>query len=97
MEDLTGLSWTPSPSNGPSNDTKKPPPMSSGYLYPSISTARRNDNSGRSTPFSASSGPSNPPSKAPTPANDSFANLVSFNSSNPDKNLSLVERQKKLQ
>ena len=93
MDDLNGLSWTPSSSN----DTKKPPPMSSGYLYPGISTARRHDTSGRSTPFSASPGPSNPPSKTPTPANDSFANLVSFNSSNPDKNLSLVERQKKLE
>lgn len=71
--------------------------MSSGHLYPSMPSVRRSDTSGRSTPLSGSSAHSNPPSKSPTPANDSFANLVSFNSSNPDKNLSLVERQKKLQ
>jgi hypothetical protein len=66
--------------------------MSSGHLFPGMPST-----SGRSTPLSGSSAPSNPPSKSATPANDSFANLVSFNSSNPDKNLSLVERQKKLQ
>lgn len=70
--------------------------MSSG-LFPSMPAVRRSDMSGRSTPLSGSAGPSNPPSKSPTPANDSFANLVSFNSSNPDKNLSLVERQKRMQ
>lgn len=93
MEDLSGLSWTPTSPN----DSRKPPPMSSGHLFPSIPPVRRYETSGRSTPLSASSGPSNPPSKSPTPANDSFANLVSFNSSNPDKNLSLIERQKRLQ
>lgn len=92
MEDLNGLSWTPNPSN----DSRKPPPMSSGHLFPSM-PARRYDTSSRSTPLSASSGPSIPPSKSPTPANDSFANLVSFNPSSSDKNLSLIERQKRLQ
>ncbi|KAL1851273.1 auxilin-like clathrin-binding protein required for normal clathrin function [Paecilomyces lecythidis] len=89
MEDLSGLSWTPS-----SNEAKKPPPMSSSSLF---STMRSTPLSGRSTPLSGPSGPSNPPSKPTTPASDSFANLVSFNSSNPDKNLSLAERQKRLQ
>lgn len=68
--------------------------MSSSLLFPNV---RRNDTSGRSTPLSASSGASNPPSKSATPDKDSFANLVSFNSSNPNKNLSLIEQQKRLQ
>lgn len=57
--------------------------------------------SGRSTPLIAQeSKPSTngiSRSNASTPANDSFANLVSFNAADPSKNLSLQERQKKLQ
>ncbi|KAL4926046.1 UBA/TS-N domain protein [Aspergillus undulatus] len=90
MDDLDGLSWSPSSPN----DNRKPPPMSSGLFPP---TAIRNDTSGRSTPLSASSGRSNPPSKPATPSGDSFANLVSFGSSNANKNLSLVEQQQRLQ
>lgn len=90
MDDLNGLSWS---SSSP-NDTKKPPPMNSSFLFP---TARPNNTSGRSTPLSASSGPSNPPSKPATPSGDSFANLVSFSSSNTNKNLPLIEQQKRLQ
>ena len=90
MDDLSGLSFTPSSSNEP----KKPPPMSSSTLFPDV---RRNDNSGRTTPLSTSSGRSNAPSKSATPAGDSFANLVSFGSSNPNKSLSLAEQQKRLQ
>ncbi|KAE8374255.1 hypothetical protein BDV26DRAFT_47813 [Aspergillus bertholletiae] len=90
MDDLSGLNWN----SAPSNDPRKPPPLSSNLLF---SNVRRNDTSGRSTPLSASSGASNPPSKSATPDKDSFANLVSFNSSNPNKNLSLIEQQKKLQ
>ncbi|KAF7592056.1 hypothetical protein BBP40_000721 [Aspergillus hancockii] len=90
MDDLSGLNW----SSNPSNDPRKPPPMSSGLLFPNV---RRNDTSGRSTPLSASSGSSIPPSKSATLDKDSFANLVYFNSSNPNKNLSLIEQQKRLQ
>ncbi|QMW45643.1 hypothetical protein G4B11_009098 [Aspergillus flavus] len=90
MDDLSGLNWN----STSSNDPRKPPPMSSSLLFPNV---RRNDTSGRSTPLSASSGASNPPSKSATPDKDSFANLVSFNSSNPNKNLSLIEQQKRLQ
>ncbi|KAE8352744.1 UBA/TS-N domain protein [Aspergillus coremiiformis] len=87
MDDLSGLNWN----STSSNDSRKPPPMSSGVLFPNV---KRNDTSGRSTPLSTSSGASNPPSKSD---NDSFANLVSFNSSNPNKNLPLIEQQKRLQ
>lgn len=95
MDDLNGLSWSAS-----SNEPKKPPPMSSnttGLLFPDV---RRNDASGRSTPLSTSSGRSNTPTKPATPAGDSFANLVSFGSSNSNvskNNLSLGEQQKRLQ
>lgn len=89
MDDLAGLSWTPS-----SNDSnKKPPPMSSGLM----NTMRVPSIQARPTPPPSSNGHSNPPSKPATPANDSFANLVSFGSSNNNKNLSLLEQQKKLQ
>ncbi|KAL4895977.1 hypothetical protein BDV59DRAFT_171777 [Aspergillus ambiguus] len=90
MDDLSGLSW----SSNSANEPRKPPPMSSGLLYPTVTRA---ETSGRSTPLSGSSGVSNPPSKSATPDKDSFANLVSFGSSNSNKNLSLLEQQKRLQ
>ncbi|KAJ5958751.1 Ubiquitin-associated/translation elongation factor EF1B N-terminal eukaryote [Penicillium vulpinum] len=89
MEDLNGLSWS-SDSKNPS----KPPPMSSGYLYPTMPS---NGGSGRSTPLSATSNRSSSPSKPATSTGDSFANLVSFNSSAGNKNLTLLEQQKRLQ
>ncbi|KAK4868158.1 hypothetical protein LT330_007356 [Penicillium expansum] len=89
MEDLNGLSWS-----SDSKTQSKPPPMSSGYLYPSIPS---NGGSGRSTPLSATSNRSSSPSKPATSTGDSFANLVSFNSSAGNKNLSLMEQQKRLQ
>ncbi|KAL4947349.1 hypothetical protein BDW69DRAFT_178581 [Aspergillus filifer] len=90
MDDLNGLSWN----SNPSDNARKPPPMSSG-LFPAAGI--RSNTSGRSTPLSASSGPSNPPSKPATPSGDSFANLVSFGSYNANKNLPLIEQQKRLQ
>lgn len=47
--------------------------------------------------MSAASNRSNSPSKPPASTGDSFANLVSFNSSAANKNVSLVEQQKRLQ
>ncbi|RAH71799.1 UBA/TS-N domain protein [Aspergillus aculeatinus CBS 121060] len=91
MDDLSGLNWASTSSN---NDARKPPPMSSGSLFQNV---RRSELSGRSTPLSASSGPSNPPSKSATPDKDSFANLVSFNAASANKNLSLLEQQKQLE
>ncbi|EEA24330.1 auxilin-like clathrin-binding protein required for normal clathrin function [Talaromyces marneffei ATCC 18224] len=89
MDDLAGLSWTPS-----SNESNKPPPMSSGLM----NTMRVPSIQPRPTPSPSSNGySSNPPSKPATPANDSFANLVSFGASNNNKNLSLLEQQRKLQ
>ncbi|KAL8830600.1 MAG: hypothetical protein Q9170_005665 [Blastenia crenularia] len=73
MDDLSGLSWTPS---GLGDNKQKPPPMNQIPNKPSANDVTR--------------------SKASTPANDSFANLVAFNAANPSKNLSLLEQQKKL-
>ncbi|KAJ5280216.1 hypothetical protein N7478_005588 [Penicillium angulare] len=90
MDDLNGLSWS-SNSNAPAN---KPPPMSSGLLFPNT----RQTNSGRSTPLSVASNRSNSPSKpAATSTGDSFANLVSFGPASSNKNLSLLEQQKQLE
>ncbi|CRG87282.1 Auxilin-like clathrin uncoating factor SWA2 [Talaromyces islandicus] len=93
MDDLNGLDW----SSGP-KEAGKPPPMSSSSLF---STMRASPTSGRSTPLSAASIPASnpkPPSKPATPANDSFANLVSFGTSGAsNSNLSLLEKQKLLQ
>ncbi|PLB45979.1 UBA/TS-N domain protein [Aspergillus steynii IBT 23096] len=90
MDDLSGLNWSAGSSNGP----QKPPPMSSGSYFPNVRPANP---SGRSTPLSSSSTPSNAPTKAATSDKDSFANLVSFNSSNPNKNVPLIEQQRRLQ
>ncbi|KAJ5831894.1 Ubiquitin-associated/translation elongation factor EF1B N-terminal eukaryote [Penicillium riverlandense] len=68
--------------------------MSSGLLYAS---ARPNGTSGRSTPVSTTSNRSSSPVKPAPSAGDSFANLVSFGPSAGNKNLSLVEQQKRLQ
>ncbi|KAL8701121.1 MAG: hypothetical protein Q9201_005086 [Fulgogasparrea decipioides] len=96
MDDLHGLNWTASSSNDPN---QKLPPMSQGSYYPPLRPTP--PLSGRSTPFSAPQlKPSTPGisrSNASTPANDSFANLVSFNAVNPNKALTLQEQQKRLQ
>lgn len=89
MDDLNGLSWTSSSTT----NAQRAPPLGSGFSFPNVP---RNNISGRSTPLSAT-GPSHPPSKSATPDNDSFANLVSFGSSNANKKLSLLEQQKRLQ
>ncbi|KAJ5665311.1 Ubiquitin-associated/translation elongation factor EF1B N-terminal eukaryote [Penicillium maclennaniae] len=89
MDDLNGLSWSNN-SNGPPS---KPPPMGSGLLFPSI---RSNGGSGRSTPMSAASNRTPSPSKPAPSTGDSFANLVSFNSTAANKNISLAEQEKRL-
>ncbi|KAI4093141.1 MAG: hypothetical protein L6R37_007443 [Teloschistes peruensis] len=96
MDDLNGLSWT---SSVTTDGKQKPPPMGQGSFYPTLRPTP--PLSGRSTPFSAP--PTKPAthsiarSNASTPANDSFANLVSFNAANSNKDLSLSEQQKRLQ
>src|SRR5277367_31201 len=88
MDDLSGLDWTSSNLQ----TTKKLPPASSSSTFATLRPTP--PASGRSTPLGA--GVSNPLSKPGTPANDTFSNLVTFGSSNPSKNLSLQEQQKRL-
>lgn len=90
MDDIAGLKWT----STPAANSQKPAPLTSNYsafssLKPTPPT------SGRASPLNQPS--SQPPSKPATPANDSFASLVGFNSSGSGtKNLSLQEQQKRL-
>ena len=93
MDDLISVEWT-APKAPLTNQQR---PQASGNYYPTLRPTP--PLSGRSTPLnlqqgqgstnngSARSGPS-------TPANDSFANLVSFTASQPNKNLSLQEQQR---
>ncbi|KAK2784793.1 hypothetical protein FQN52_008878 [Onygenales sp. PD_12] len=91
MDNLSGRGWTPA--SAP--QANRPPPMGS---HPVLSDLRPTPPmSGRSTPLSGPSAQSKPPSKSTTPANDSFANLVSFNSNTSGKKLSLLEQQKQLE
>ena len=96
MDDLSGLDWntTSTPVKGPS--------VSQGNYYATFRPSP--SGSGTSTPaLTQSSSLSKPPAKSPlpskpsTPANDSFANLVSFGGTPAAKNLSLQDHQKALQ
>lgn len=101
MDDLAGLDWS-KPTQKPSNTPAAFPPFRQSPT-PQLS--------GRSTPLAGlpvqQSGPRaspagstafRPPSKPATPANDSFAGLVSLNTSKAaSSNLSLQERQRQIQ
>ena len=97
MEDLAGLDWASG-----SQASSKPHQASSSNYFPTLKSTP--PISGRSTPSTIQaaaalnkSGTNTPiPSKSSTPANDSFASLVSFNASQ-NKNLTLQERQKALE
>lgn len=97
MEDLSSVDWAPSKGSayqgpGPKGNyfaTLKPSPPVSGRSTPSNFTAGALNQK----PMSGSS----TGSKSNTPVNDSFAGLVSFNSSHATKNLSLQEQQRAIQ
>ena len=99
MDDLSSLDWATSKAPTSPNGLEQGP---KGNYYPALRPTP--PLSGRSTPASLvangtgqkplSSGPSG--TKGSTPANDSFANLVSFNASQSTKNLSLQEQQRVL-
>ena len=93
MDDLNGLDWSSKPApTGPKQANYSSSAFSSRNLKPTPPT------SGRASPFQPPSTGTTPgpASKAATPANDSFSNLVSFNGSNANKNLSLQEQQRRL-
>jgi hypothetical protein len=101
MDDLAGLDW--------SQPTKKP--SSTPAAFPPYRQSPTPQLSGRSTPLAglstqqsgaraspAATSAFKPPSKPATPANDSFAGLVSLNGGKAaSSNLSLQERQKQIQ
>ncbi|RDI84437.1 hypothetical protein Vi05172_g5703 [Venturia inaequalis] len=99
MDDLSGLDW-----NTTTNNNAKPPTTAnSTHSYPSLRPSPSPSNSGRSTPQAAFQGLNNitrttpkPSSKPSTPANDSFAGLLTGGASKVQNNLSLQERQKQL-
>lgn len=99
MDDLSGLDW-----NATANNNTKPPTTTNPtYSYPSLRPTPSPSNSGRSTPQAAFQGLNNisrttpkPLSKPSTPANDSFAGLLSGGVNKVQNNLSLQERQKQL-
>ena len=96
MDDLSGLDWNtasvPAKAStaGQGNyfATFRPSPSVSGTSTPAYT---------QGTSLSKPQARSPIPSKPSTPANDSFANLVSFGGSQTSKNLSLQEKQKALQ
>ncbi|KAL2371688.1 UBA/TS-N domain-containing protein [Blastomyces gilchristii SLH14081] len=93
MDDLSGLSWNPSAGS----EARRPAPVGSTSAAAFSELRPTPPTSGRSTPVTV--GPSvrsKPPSKTATPVNDSFANLVTFSSSNSGKSLSLLEQQRQL-
>ena len=97
MDDLSSLDWN---SSKPPSGHQSTGPR--GNYYPTLRPTP--PISGRSTPLSqlstiAQKPLSNVPSgsKSSTPANDSFANLVSFKAGLPPKSLSLQEQQRILQ
>ena len=94
MDDLTGLDWS---SSNPTPSQKS----SSANYYPSLRPTP--PISGSSSPaFQPPFSPLQPPNGRPsrsnnsTPANDSFANLVSFKNAPSTANLSLEEQQRQL-
>ena len=99
MDDLSSLDWNASKAA----PTGQQPSGPKGNYYPTLRPTP--PVSGRSTPnppflpSSAQKPMSNAPtgSRGSTPANDSFANLVSFNAAQSTKDLSLLEQQQKLQ
>ena len=101
MDDLNSLDWS-QPAKKTTNTPaafppfrQSPAPQLSGRSTPLSTLSAQQSGAGAS--FSTSQ-PSKVPSKPATPANDSFAGLVSLNTSKaPTSNLSLQERQKQIQ
>ncbi|OAL45181.1 hypothetical protein IQ07DRAFT_684148 [Pyrenochaeta sp. DS3sAY3a] len=101
MDDLNSLDWSkpaPKPTNTPAAFPpfrQSPTPQLSGRSTPLSSLSAQQSGAGASI---SSGQPFRAPSKPATPANDSFASLVSLGSSKATtSNLSLQERQKQLQ
>lgn len=101
MDDLSGLDWNANSGNSKTQTSAAKP----AFAYPTLQPTPSPIGSGRSTPldFKSAQNTGNPAqtmrtsSKPPTPANDSFANLLNPNGSKQQNLLSLQERQKQIQ
>ena len=102
MDDLSSLEW----SSASKTMTTIPRKGSSiAASFPALQPSPSPSISGRSSPQQnhvsglANGQPAGlrPPSKPSTPSNDSFSNLVSFGSSKPGGNVSLLEQQRRMQ
>lgn len=91
MDDLSSLDW-----NSTAPPTNRQPSGPKGNYFPILQPTP--PTSGRSTPSAQlSTSLQKPFVKSSTPASDSFASLVSFNTTQPAKSLSLQEQQKIIQ
>lgn len=99
MNDLSSVEWAPS--KAPSAGRQHPPAL--GNYYPALRPTPPQSGTSTPSPFPPTRGigkASNnvpPRSSGSTPANDSFANLVTFSGQQSTKNLSLQDQQKLLQ
>lgn len=98
MDDLSGLDWAANSSKA-APKTTTPIGMNQNSFYPTLRPTPSPQVSGRSTPLSAQgSGFNGPRTAAPIrPPNDSFSNLVKFNGTKSNANLSLRERHEQLE
>ena len=97
MNDLSGLQWQASSSNnGSSANTRQPPVGQASNPTPPISRGPTPGSGNVKAPPPANSSTSRGPSKASSPANDSFASLLSSKTPKSSNSLSLQERQTQL-
>ncbi|KAI1370869.1 hypothetical protein F4677DRAFT_338847 [Hypoxylon crocopeplum] len=102
MDDLSGLDWSSTNSGSGNKPPMNPNPInltsSPSPSYPTLRPTPSPQPSGRSTPLSAQgSGFNVSKSLTSKPATDSFSGLVGFKASKHIANLSLRERQEKLE
>ena len=99
MEDLSSVDWVPS--KAPSAGRQHPPAL--GNYYPTLRPTPPLSRTSTPSAFPLPGGIRQPLNNVPprssgsTPANDSFANLVAFSGQQLTKNLSLQEKQERLE
>ncbi|KAL9062767.1 MAG: hypothetical protein Q9157_008644, partial [Trypethelium eluteriae] len=98
MNDLSGLQWQDSSSkNAYSTDTRQHPTGQALNPTPPISRGPTPSTQNLPATLSVKNASSKGPAKSSSPANDSFASLLSSNATKSSNSLSLQERQKQLQ
>lgn len=106
MDDLSGLDWSSTTTQGKGTatttttniNTLPPKPMNPPSTYPTLRPTPSPQTSARNTPLSTqASGFAAPKSAASKPGVDTFSNLVNFGNPKSNANLSLRERQQQLE